>query len=102
MTSILKKPALSSSADHKSSASNLKQTSISPQLDNKDISTNQNKNNNSNTDKIHSFVTPRKKNYSVQATSKTTHFTPLNATLYLTSVKLHTTTKLTLTSKKYL
>ena len=43
-----------------------------------------------------------KKIYSVQATSTTTHLTPLNATLYLTYVKLHTTTKLLLTGRKYL
>ena len=43
-----------------------------------------------------------KKNYSVQATSTTTNLTPFNATLYLTSVKLHPTTKLPLTGKKYL
>ena len=64
--------------------------------------TNQNKNNTSNTDYIHSCVTPRKQNYSVHATSTTTHLKSLNATLYLTSVKLHTKTKSTLTSKKYL
>ena len=35
-------------------------------------------------------------------TSITTHFTPLNATLYLTYIKLHITTKLSLTGKKYM
>ena len=101
-TPTLTKPGLSSSAAHISSASNLTRTSISSQLDNKDITTNQNKNNTSNTDDIHSCVTPQKQNYSVQATSTTTNFTPLNATLYLKSVKLHTTTKLPLTDKIYL
>ena len=61
LTSTLKKPVLSSSDAHTSSASNLTQTSISSQLDNKDITTNQNKNNTSNTDDIHSCVTPRKR-----------------------------------------
>ena len=57
----LKKPVLSSSAAHASSASNSKGTSISSQLDNKDITKNQNSNNTSNTDDIHSCVTPQKK-----------------------------------------
>ena len=51
---------LSSSADQVSSASNSTWTSISSQLDNKEITTNQNKNNNSNTDDIHSCVTTKK------------------------------------------
>ena len=57
-TLTIKKPFLSSSDAHKSSASNLTWTSISSQLDNKDITTNQNKNNTSNIDGIHSCVTP--------------------------------------------
>ena len=57
-TPTLKKPVLSPLAAHTSSASNSTQTFISSQLDNKDITTNQNKNNTSNTDGIHSFVTP--------------------------------------------
>ena len=65
--------------------------SISYQLDNKEITINQNNNNTSNTDDIHSFVTPRKKNYSVQATSTTTHFLQLNATLSISPVELHRT-----------
>ena len=76
-TQTLKKIDLSSSAAHTSPASNLTRTYISYQLDNKDITTNQNKNNTSNIDDIHSYVTPRKQNYSVQATSTTTHLTPL-------------------------
>ena len=56
-TPKFKKPVLSSSSDHASSASNSTGTSISSQLDNKDITTNQNKSNTSNTDDIHSFVT---------------------------------------------
>ena len=70
-TPTLKKPVLSSSADHASSASNSTGTSILSQLDNKDITTDQNKNNTSNTDDIHSCVT-RQNNYSVQAKSTTT------------------------------
>ena len=60
-TLTLKKPVLSSSAAHTSSAWNLTQTSISSQLDNEDSTTNKNKNNTSNTDDMHSCVTPRKK-----------------------------------------
>ena len=50
-----KKPVLSSSDDHTSSAINSIPTSVSSQRDNKDITTNQNKNNTSSTDYIHSF-----------------------------------------------
>ena len=101
LTSTINKPVLPSSVAHTSSASNLTQTPISSQLDNRDITTNQNKNNISNTDDIQSCVTP-KKNYSVQATSTSPHLTPLNATLHIKSVKLHRTTKLNLTGKTYL
>ena len=90
----LKKPVLSSSAAHTSSASNSTQTSISSQLDNKDSTTNQNKNNTSNIDDIHSCVTPQKQNYSVQATSTPPRFTPLNATLTIAPVELHKTKQL--------
>ena len=71
-TPTLKKPDLSSSAAYASSASNSTGRSISSQLDNKDITKNQNMNITSNIDDIHSCVTPRKKNNSVQATSTTT------------------------------
>ena len=93
-TPTLKKHCLSYSADHTSSASNSTRKSISSQLDNKKINTNKKKNNASNTYDIHSCVTPRKKNYSVQATSTTTSLTPLNATLPIAPVELHTTKKL--------
>ena len=93
---------LSSSATHTSSASNLTQTSISSHLDNKDSTTNQNKNNTSNTDDIHSCVTPRKQNYSVQDTSTPTYLKPLNTTLPIAPVELHTTTKLPPVCKEYL
>ena len=64
-TPKIKKPVLSSSAAHIFYASNLTRTSISSQLDNKDSTTNQNKNKTSNKDDIHSCATPRKQNYSV-------------------------------------
>ena len=98
----LKKPVLSSWAAHKLYASNLKGTSISSQLDNKIITTNKKKNNTSNTDDIHSCVTPRKQNYSVQATSTTPSLTPLNTTLHIAPIELHTTTKLPPSGKEYL
>ena len=90
-TSTVKKPILSSSADHTSFASNSTQTSISSQLDNKDITTNQNKNNTSNIDDIHSCVTGGKQNYSAHTTSTTTRLTPLNTTLPIAPVELHRT-----------
>ena len=93
-TPKLNKPVLSSSDDHTSTASNSTQTSISSQLDNKDMTKNQNKNNTSNTDDIHSCVTPRKQNYSVQATSTPTHLTSLNTTLPIAPVSLHKTNQL--------
>ena len=100
-TPTLKKPVLSSSAAHTSSASNLTRIFISYHLDNKYSSTIQNKNNTSNTDDIHSCVTPRKQNHSVQATSKSPCLTPLNTTLHIAPVELHTTTKFPLVDKEY-
>ena len=98
-TSTLKKPVVSSSAAYTSSASNSTRTSISSQLDNKDTTTNQNRNNTSNTDDIHSSLTPQKKDYSVQATSKTTCLTPLNTKLPIAPVELHKTKQLPPTGK---
>ena len=89
-TSTLKKPVLSYSAAHALSVSNSTGKSISSQLDNKDISTNQNKNVTSNTDDIHSCITPRKQKYSVQATYKNTRLTPFNAAQPIAPVELHT------------
>ena len=60
-TPILNKPVLLSSAAHTSSESNSTGTSILSQLDNKDITTNQNNNNTSNTHDIHWCVSPPKK-----------------------------------------
>ena len=101
-TPTLKKPVLSSSAAHASSASNLTRTFISSHLDNKDITEIQNKNNTSNIDNIYSCVTQRKQNYIVQATCKLPRLTPLNTTLPIAPVELHTTAKLTPVGKEYL
>ena len=98
-TPKFKKSILSYSAAHASSAINLTGTSISYQLDNKYITINQNKNNTSNTDDIHSCVTTRKQNYNVQATYTTTRLTPLNITLPIAPVELHKTKELPLSGK---
>ena len=63
---------------------------------------NQNKNNSSNTDGIHSFVTPRKQSYSVQDTSTPPRLTPLNTTLHIAPVELHKTKQLPLAGKECL
>ena len=94
-----RKPVLSSSAYNTSSVSNSTQISILYGLDNKNITTNQNKNNISNTDDIHSYVTPQKQNYSVQATSTIPNLTTLTDTLLIPYIRLHTTTKLPPASK---
>ena len=57
----LKKPVLSSSANHTSYTTNSTPTIMSNQLQHKDSTSIQNKVNISNTDDIHSCVTPRKK-----------------------------------------
>ena len=61
----LKKPVLLSSANHTSYTTNLTPTIISQQLQHKDSTAIQNTVNTSNTDDIHSCVTPRKYNISV-------------------------------------
>ena len=101
-TPTLNKPVLSPSDSNTSSASNSTRTSIWYRLDNKHISTNHNKNNISNKDYIQSYVTPRKQNYSFQDKYTPTNLTQLNATLPITSVKLHTTAKLSPAGKEYL
>ena len=63
-TPTLKKPVLSYSYSHTSSASNSIQSYISSRIDNKHITTNQNKKNISNADDIQSCVTPQN-NYSL-------------------------------------
>ena len=98
-TPTLKKPVSSSSTAHTSYASNLTRTFISSQLDNEDSTAIQNKNNTSNTDDIHSCVTPRKQNYSVRTTSTPPHLTRLNTTLPIALVELQKTTKLPLVDK---
>ena len=101
-TPTLKKPILSSSSAHTLCSSNSTRTLISYQLDNKDSTPNQNKNNTSNTDDIHSCGTPQKQNYSVKATSTPPSLTPLNTTLPITPVEFHKIKQLPPSGKKYL
>ena len=68
-TPTLKKPVLSSSAHHTSYTTTSTETIISYQLEHKDSTAIQNTSDISNTDDVHSCVTPRKHNISVQATS---------------------------------
>ena len=56
----------------------------------------------SNTDDIHSCVTPRKQNISVRDTSTLPHLTPLITTLPLLPVELPKTTHLPPLGKEYL
>ena len=75
---------------------------MSYQLQHKDSTSIQKRVNTSNTDNIHSFVTPRKQNISVQATYTSPHLTPLITTLPLLPVELPKTTHLPSLGKEYL
>ena len=77
------------------------QKSISSQLDNKDSTTKQNKNNILNVYDIHSCVTPRKQNYSVYDTSTLPRMTPLNTALPIAPIELHKTKQLPPAGKEY-
>ena len=98
-TPTLQKHFLSSSTSHTSSASNLTQNFISSHLDNKDSTVIQNKKDTYNTDHIHSCVTPRKQNYSIQATYTPPRLNLLNTTVPIAPAGLHTRTKLPPVSK---
>ena len=90
----LKKPVLSSSANHTSYTTNSTPTIMSNQLQHKDSNSIQNKVNISNTYDIHSCVTPQKQNISVQATTTPPRLTPLITNLPLLPVELPKTTHL--------
>ena len=75
---------------------------MSHQLQYKDSASNQYKVNISNTDDIHSFVTPQKQNISVQAISTPPCLTPLITTLPPLPVELPKTTHLPPAGKEYL
>ena len=93
-TPTLKKPVLSSSVHHTSYTTNLTRTIVSHQLENKDSTSLQNTLDISNTDAIHSCVTPRKQNISVQTTCTPPPLKPLITTARLPPVKLPKTTQL--------
>ena len=101
-TPTLKKPVLSSSADHKLYTSNLTRTIISSQLENEDSNAIQNKPDTSNTDDMHSCVTPRKK-----ATVSRPHLHPLvwhhsTKKVSIAPFELQKTTKLPPVGEEYL
>ena len=97
----LKKPVLSYSENHTSYTTNLTPTIMYQQLQHKDKSAIQNTVNTSNTHDIHSYVTPRKHNISVKATSTPPHLTPLITTLPILPVELPKTTHLPPLGKEY-
>ena len=74
---------------------------ISSQLENEDSTAIQNTSDVSNTDDIHSCVTPQKQNYSLQATSTPPCLTLLNTTLHIVPVELHIINKLPPVGKEY-
>ena len=98
----LKKPVVSSSANHKSYTTNLTPTIMSHQLQHKDSTSILNTVNISNTDDIHSCVTPQKQNISVQATSTPPRLAPLITTLTFLPVEIPKTTHLPPLGKAYL
>ena len=93
-TPTLKKPVLSSSANYASYTTNLTPTIMSHQLQHEDSTSIQNTLEISNTDDIHSCVTPRKQNISFQVTSTPPQLTPLITTLPHLPVELPKTTHL--------
>ena len=101
-TPTLKKPVLSSSANHTSCITISNPPIASHPRQHKGGTSNQDKVNISNTDDIHSCVTPWKQNISVQATSTPSRLTPLITTLPLAPVELTKTTELPPVGKEYL
>ena len=100
-TTTLKKPVLSSSGHHASYTTTLTRTIISYQLENEDITSIQNTSYISNTDDIHSCVTPQKQNISAQTTSIPPCLTPLITTLPLAAVESPKPTELPPVGKEY-
>ena len=83
----LKKPVLSSTANHTSCITVLNQPVRSQPCQHKGSASNQEKVNISNTDDIHSCVTPKSHNISVPATSTPPLLTPLITTLTILPVR---------------
>ena len=89
----LKKPVLSSSANHTSCITISNLTITSHPRQHKGSASKKDKVNISNTDDIHSCVTPKRHNISVQATYTPPRLTPLITTLPLLPVELPRTTQ---------
>ena len=98
----LKKPVLSSSANHTSCITISNPPITSHPRQHKGSASNQDKVNISNTDDIHSCVTHKRHNISVQATSTPPRLTPMITTLPLLPVELSKTTQLPPLGKEYL
>ena len=98
----LKKPVLSSSANHTSCITISNPPIMFHPCQHKGSASNQDKVNISNTDDIHSYVTPKIHNISVQATSTPPCLTPLITTLSILPVELPKTTQLSPLGKEYL
>ena len=90
----LKKPVLSSTANHTSCINVSNQPVTSHPCQHKGSASNQDKVNISSTDDIHSCVTPKIHNIRVQATSTPPRLTPLITTLPILPVELPKTTQL--------
>ena len=90
----LKKPVLSYSENHTSCITIPNQPITSHPRQHKGSASNQDKVNISYTDDIHSCVTPKRHNISVQVTSTPPRLTPLITTLPILPVELSKTTKL--------
>ena len=99
---ILKKLVLLSSANNTSYTNNSTPIFLPHQVQHKESTSIQNKVNISNTYDIHSCVTPRKQNISVQAITTPPCLTPLITTLPLLIVELPKTTLLPPLGKEYL
>ena len=100
-STTIKKPVLSSSANHTSCITISNPTITSHPRQHNGSDSNQDKVNISNTDDIHSCVTPKRHNISVQATSTPPLLTPLITTLPLLPVELPKTTQLPPLGKEY-
>ena len=98
----LKKPVLSSTANHTSCITVSDQPVTSQPCQHKDSASNQDKVNISNTDDIHSCVTPKRHNISVQATSTPPRLAPLITTLPILPIEVPKTTHLPPRGKEYL
>ena len=95
----LKKPVLSSSADHTSCITISNPPITSHPRQHKGTASNQDKVHISNKDYIHSCVTPKRHNISVQATSTPPRLTLFITTLPILTVELPKTTQLPLLGK---